>query len=538
MVLTLVLACSSPPPTLSVRRVQGGLEVVADRPLSHVRVTAPGVDTTVDPRGGERVFVPVELPRGERVAAAALGVVATVDVPPIPADVLLELPTGAPGVLLGPGDVVARSGDPAASATLRVVSAGTDLGAEPDGLIRVVHVGRRVVALGPPGTTQRLTLPSTVEDLPIEGGGGAFTVSWRLDAGEPVEVTGVDFPAGADGAADPARAPGVVVPPPLAGDAPWGFVAVGLHNPAAGAATVSVALELPGPAFAPRLPGGGAVARAVVTVPAGGDARAALPVFVDPALARPGPVEARVVVTDAATGAALAATPLTWRVATTDRAVAAFAASLPLSVGGLLLLGFGGPVFLRRTPVHELTLVACLGAVTFVVGAAFQLVGYGVAVALGPFAPFVTALFDDLFRVALLAALVTRVPRPGVASAAALTGFLMRGLALGGLHPGDLLYLGNQVVLVEANLWLAGLTRSPAWKAQGRWARTARLAAGFAPAQAASVALGLVTTSALYRLYWDPAWALAMVLLPGGAYVALAAALSAPLADELDRVAE
>lgn len=528
MVLTLALACSSPPPTLSVRRVQGGLEVVADRPLSRVRVTAPGVDTTVDPRGGERVFVPVELPRGERVAAAALGVVATVDVPPVPADVLLELPTGAPGVLLGPGDVVARTGDPAAAATVRLVSAGAG----------VVRVGRQVVAMGPPGTTRRLTLPSTVEDLEVEGGGGLFTVSWRLDAGEPVAVTGVDFPAGADGVADPARAPGVVVPPPLAGDAPWGFVAVGLHNPAAGAATVSVALELPAPAFAPRLPGGGAVARAVVTVPAGGDARAALPVFVDPALARPGPVEARVVVTDAATGAPLAATPLTWRVATTDRAVAAFAASLPLSLGGLLLLGFGGPVFLRRTPVHELTLVACLGAVTFVVGAAFQLVGYGVAVALGPFAPFVTALFDDLFRVALLAALVTRVPRPGVASAAALTGFLMRGLALGGLHPGDLLYLGNQVVLVEANLWLAGLTRSPAWKAQGRWARAARLAAGFAPAQAASVALGLVTTSALYRLYWDPAWALAMVLLPGGAYVALAAALSAPLADELDRVAE
>lgn len=515
---------------LDARRVPGGVEVVATAPIDAVRITGPGVDVSVARRASPTLFVPLSPPRGVTLRVEAGGAVDEVRVPALPAELWLELPTGSPAVWLAPGDVLVRAGDPAAPATLRLESVG-------DGA--VVRVGDRVLTLGPPGTRVAVPVPSAVTDLEVDGGGDAFTVSWRLERGPPVTIADARFPVGADGRPEPGRADGVAVIPPasLRRDAPWGHAAVALHNPAPSPVTVAVALSFGGPGFGVARPG--APERAVVaTLPAGGGGDVVLPVYVDPRAARDGPLDARVTVVDVATGAPLAARAPGWRAVRPDGALTLFVASLPLSLAGLALLGVGGRRFLAATPVPVLTLVACLAAVTFVVGAAFQLVGFGVAAALGPFAPFVTGLFDDLFRVALLGALVTRVPRPGVVSAAAVVGFLMRGLALGGLHPADLLYLGNQVALGEGFLWLAGLTRSDAWKSEGRLRRTARLALGFAPAQAAGAALGLVASSALYRLYWDPWYAAALVLLPGGLYVGVAAVLAAPLAAELDRVAE
>jgi hypothetical protein len=522
-----LLGCASEPVSLELDRVLGGVEVVASRPIREVVVTAGGREVRVERPPGARLFVPLEVPRGGTVRAEAAGAVATLAVPAIPADLLLELPRGAPPVLLDDGDVIARAGDPAAGATLRIVSAGSG----------TLFVGGVQVELGAPGTATAVPLPGTVESLRVSAGSDAVTVGWHLDRAAPVELGEVVFPVGADGESDVARAPDRVTLPPAGmggSETPWAFAAVRLHNPADVPRSVAVRLAVDDPAFA----GARGDATAVVALPAGGDGRALLPVFVAPRRATVGPVSVAVTVTDAGGRTPLASRRTTWQVTRPDGAALAFAASLPVSAGGLALLVWGAPVFLRRTPVPALTLIACLGTVTFVVGAAFQLVGFGVAAALGPFAPFVTALFDDLFRVALLAALVTRVPRPGAASAAAVVGFLMRGLALGGFHPADLLYLGNQVLLLEGNLWLAGITRDAAWKAEPRWRRTARLALGFAPAQALGVALGLLATQALYRLYWAPWYAALLVALPGFLYVVVAAVVSAPLADELDRVVE
>ncbi len=528
MALIPLAGCAPEPVVLEAARVPGGIDVIASAPITEVRVDGVRRAAAAPTR---RLFVPMEVPRGRDLGIEAGGGRISLRVPDLPADLFLELPVGAPPVLLDHGDRVVRAGDPAAGAVVRVVSAG----------VGTIDVGGREIALGPPGTSVAIPVPAAVPSFTVTGARDAVTVGWRLLDGPPVEIRALAFPVGADGVVDPARAADTVVPPPrwAALEGPWAHAAVTVANPAPAPRAVTVRLAIDDPAFAHRAPGAPtAEASAVLALPAGGVATAVLPVSVDPRAVRPGPVPVAVVVTDAGGSAPVAARRATWWVASDDGAAIAFLASLPVSAAGLLGIAVGGPRFLRRTPVPALTLVACLGAVTFVVGAAFQLVGLGVAAVLGPFAPFLTALFDDLFRVALLAALVTRVPRPGVAAAAATIGFLMRGVTLGGFHPADLHYLGTQVALGEAFLWGAGLTRGDAWKAEPPWRRTLRLVAGFAPAQAIGVALGLVATQALYRLYWAPGYAAALVLLPGFLYVVLAVALSAPLAAELDRVVE
>ncbi len=527
-----LLGCASEPVSLDVHRVPGGLEVATSAPVSRVVVSDGGVLATVDRPPSRRVFVPLDVPRGRTLHLEAGGGHADVYIPTVPADLLLELPEGAPPLPLEPGDFVVRAGAVPATATLRVVSAGAG----------VVRVGERTLTLGPRGTSTALRFPAELDHLEIEGGGETFTVGWRLAPAAPVDIGAVSFPVAADGSADASRAADAVVlalgfVPTSPG--PWGHAAIALTNPATAVRTFTVSLGIDDPAFAPRLPGWSrAEVAQAATLPAGGSGVVVLPVFVDPHLARVGPVDVRVTVREPGGTEPLASRTTRWTVVRPDGAALLFAASLPISAAGLFGLAWRGRRFLADTEVATLTLIACLGAVTFVVGAAFQLVGYGVAAALGPFAPFLTALFDDLFRVALLAALVTRAPRPGVVSAAVTVGFLMRGLALGGFHPADLLYLGNQIVLNETFLWLAGLTRGDTWKREPRWRRTLRLALGFAPAQAVGVALGLIATAALYRLYWAPWYAAALVVFPGFLYVVVAAVLSAPLADELDRVAE
>jgi hypothetical protein len=276
----------------------------------------------------------------------------------------------------------------------------------------------------------------------------------------------------------------------------------------------------------------------VVRVPAGGTAVAALPVYADLAAVEDGTYVRRLEILPLGAERAIHVVERPLVVGSGGTvAPAAFAMALAVSAAGFGWLATRGGARIRALPTADLLTIALVGALTFVVGAAFQLLGFGIAVLLGPFAPLVSGIFDDAFRACLLGALVTAIPRPGVVAAATIVGVIMRAVALGSVHPVDLLFAGTAVALHEAALWAVGVTRSPAWRDEPALRQWARLAAGFGLANAAAVGLGLASTAVLYRLYFAGWYVAFLVLVPGLLYVAAGAVLAVPFARSLRRVA-
>ncbi len=379
----------------------------------------------------------------------------------------------------------------------------------------------------------------------------------------PVTLREARFPADARGAPDRARPHDAVdLPPawwtttarrlglgtrPRDEQAPWAWEAVRVANPNPHAVTVIVrARTLRGAeedlAFRPRfrdLDGAVGAVAVLLQVPAEGEAVAVLPVHVDSAAVPEGVGERTRELVLLAPGVAepVAAVTRAWRVRRAGGARSlAFAAALVVS--GLGLAGLIGPGrrALRQARTADLVLVASFAALTFVVATAARVLGLGVASALGPFEPLVTGLVDDAFRTVLLASLITLLPRPGVAALATVIGWLLRGVALGSLHPGDILYLGSVAFWLESGLWLAGLTRDPGWRDESAVRQWARLTIGLGGANAMAALTGLITTMVLYRLHLA-GWYVAMLVgFPGFLYVALGCALAVPFARAIRQV--
>lgn len=373
-----------------------------------------------------------------------------------------------------------------------------------------------------------------------------------------------DFPADALGRPERARpVDAVELPPrwwsgfaarfglgtrPRDEQAPWAWEAVRVANAGPSPATVVIragtwegdALD---PAFRPRfrdLDGEVGVTAALLRVPAGGEAVAVLPVHVDGAGVPEGSGlrtrRVELLVPGRPEAVARAERPWQVRRSGSGRSVG-FGVAVGTSLIGLLgLLGPGGRA-LRQARTADLVVIASFAGMNFVVATASRVLGLGVGALLGPFEPLLTGLVDDAFRTVLLVSLLALIPRPGVMALATVVGWLLRGVALGSLHPADLLYLGSVAFWLEGALWLSGLTRDPAWREEPALRQWARLSLGFGGANAAAALSGLVTTMVLYRLYLADWYVALLVGLPGFAYVLVGCALAVPFARAARQVA-
>ena len=297
----------------------------------------------------------------------------------------------------------------------------------------------------------------------------------------------------------------------------------------------------PEPALAPRLRDQQDQHQvgALLEVPAHSDVTVRLPVWVDPEVLTTTrlALQREVVVVPLGSTEPVARSVRPWVVARAGTGLSlAFGLTTAISLLGLAMAALGGRRLLSRLTTTELVTIALFGSLTFVVATASQLLGHGLGAVLGPFAPFVTGWIDETFRTCLLATLVTLIPRPGVVALAAVLGWLLRGVALGSLHPGDLLYLGNVVVWLECWLWIAGLTRSVSWREESRVRRLLRLIVGFGIANVGASAAGLVSSMVLYRLWLDPRYAAALLAGPGFLYVAFGCWLAVDFAASLRKV--
>lgn len=374
----------------------------------------------------------------------------------------------------------------------------------------------------------------------------------------------ITFPADADGRADAGRAPGrVTLPSPFwdavlrhtrlgarswAAEIPWAWTAVAVRNDGERPINAVVRLRVTDEdgasvdAFRSRVrssDGDTGLVTGLLRVPPGSTSVARLPLYVDEA-ALPGRASAwtrRVELTPLGSDAPLLVDeqPLYVQRGSTATSLG-FAAVLLSMLAGLVLLAVRLGPWMRATSTSELVTIALFANLMFFFSAASHLVGLGAATVLGPFSSLVTGLLDDAFRFALLATLVTLLPRPGVVTLAILVHYLMRALALGGFQVTDPILLASAVLWLEGGLWLCGVTRSGDWRDESAGRRFARMGLAFSVASVVGIAVGLVVAAVLYRLYFA-GWYVALVLaVPGLLYTVIACWLATGFAASLRRV--
>jgi hypothetical protein len=387
----------------------------------------------------------------------------------------------------------------------------------------------------------------------------------RADAQAAVGLRALHLPADPRGAPRPGRSPDRLhLPAPwwraalgalglgtAARDpwAPFAYAGVEVHNSGPHDLQLSVSLRVedgggqPAPAFRPRLRGGeaetGAV-RALLRVPAGGAAVAALPIYLDEGALPEGEgalLQQAVVELRALGGPALlhsARRPFALARGSTW-ASAGLALALGAGAAGALLIALRLRAWLRL-PTATLMTIALFSSLSLIVSAGARLFATGLASLLGPLSVLVSGLVDDVLRVTLLATLLMLCPRRGVAALHALVGWLLGGVVLGDFSPTDVILVGGRALWLELGAALSGLSAGPAWTQGGRLSRWLRLSLGLGLAQLGASAAGVALHTTLYRLFMADWYVILVLAGPGFLYVALAAALSLPFAEALRRV--
>ncbi len=386
------------------------------------------------------------------------------------------------------------------------------------------------------------------------------TVLSRDEARRVLALEGIAFPATPTGAPEPARAPGRVSLPAPWWSAllrttglgtrgrdrrtPWAFQGVTLRNTGAEALNVVVRAQVlldgaPAAAFRPRVrrsAGGTGVVSGLLRVPPGDVATAALPLFVADEELPEGASSFQREITVTPLGGDQPlwrdVAPLHVRRGSTWVSLG-FLLGLIGALGGGLLIASRVGGWIRTSRTADLTTIAVFATLAFLISTAAAVLAGAAGAVLGPFQTFATGLVDDALRYALLATLVTLLPRPGVVTLSVLVTWLMRGVVLGGFGPIDVLFVGGQVFWLESCLWLAGLTRSGAWVESGAVSRWLRLGLGFGTASLLTSLSGLVLSMVLYRLYYAGWYVGALLALPGFLYVWLACGFATGFAESL-----
>jgi len=446
-------------------------------------------------------------------------------------------------------------------------------------VLRLAAPGEAVVEFGGteytvrttvPGERKILTLPVSIDgpsELLIRGAGLVRqttlqpTVVDSESARASLHLDSVVFPADESGDPEPARPVGRVTLPAAWWQAllqktgvgyraqdpygPWSFQAAHLFNHSTQPLNVVVSARVldasgqPAAAFQPRLrdrQGDTGEVSGLLRVPARANAMARLPFYVDPGQLPEGPSEW----TQEIRVTPLGSSEVLWvqrRVLQVQRGSTwislGFLVGLLGGLLGMVLVPMKTSDWLRELRTADLVTVAVFATLSFLISGASALLAAAASALLGPFAVFATNFADDVLRYALLATLITLLPRPGVATLTVLLTWLMRGVALGSFSPTDAITIGTQVFWLEGGLWLVGITRSSTWLEGSALARWLRLGSAFSVASVMTSLTGLAMAMVLYRLYYAPWYVAAVVAGPGFLYVWLACGMGTRFAHSL-----
>jgi len=567
---------------ISIESTQAGLTITSNQALS--RVSILGEDGAVIQerrldRATDVVYLRTGWQEGARSARVTTEAGTTTQEPIHEPPSGLEITVSAP---LGQGQSTAYDGD---TVSFTIVDAAAVQGAVsvapqrcPTGQCDVsIAIGEEFTSrLAAPG--ERVSLIADVSSpatavVTIDGDISTLHLApntvTATDAKESISIVAMPFPVNISGSRDIARPADRITLPArwwrtllekssLGSRSwgrydPWGFQAVNIHNSSDNAINLALrswVSEESGEIsmiFRPRLRdtenSSSGELNLLLRVPAQSTATAVYPLFIDSAAL---PMDQRVLPTwnrnieVAAIGSDQVlleqSEPLYVTRGNTSASAGIFI-SLGAAIMGLLLLARRGPRWLNTTNTSNLMTISMFGALCFLASSGGQLIGMGVAAVLGPFSSLLTGIIDDAFRAAFMVTLLTLVPKPGTAAMAVTVQALLSAIALGRVAPTDLIFVGNQIMWLEACLWLTGITRSGSWRQGSNLAVWFRVSLGFGLANLLITASGLVLSVVLYRFYFAP-WYVAMILLgPGFLYVFFGCAVAVPFAKSLREVA-
>jgi hypothetical protein len=567
---------------MSIESTQAGLTITSNLPLSRASILGEGGEV-IQERRLDRATHVVSLRTGWREGARSALVTTesgtttleSIDEPPLGTEITVSAPLGQGQSTVYDGDIVSFTIIDSAAVQGAVSVAPQTC---PDGQceVSITMAGESISRLAAPG--ERVSLIGDVTSptdavVTIEGSTSTVHLAPRTvtasDARESISIVDMPFPVSISGARDIARPADRITLPArwwrfllekssLGSRSwgrydPWGFQAVSIQNSSDNAINLALRSWVSGESgeismiFRPRLRdtehNSTGDLNLLLRVPARSTATAIYPLFLD---ATALPVDQRVLPTwernieVAAIGSDQIllerSEPLYVSRGNTS-ASAGILVSLGAAILGLLLLARRGPRWLNTTNTSNLMTISMFGALCFLASSGGQLIGMGVAAVLGPFSSLLTGIIDDAFRAAFMVTLITLVPKPGTAAMAVTVQALLSAIALGRVAPTDLIFVGNQIMWLEACLWLTGITRGGAWRQGSNLAVWLRVSLGFGLANLLITASGLVLSVVLYRFYFAP-WYVAMILLgPGFIYVFFGCAVAVPFAKSLREVA-
>lgn len=224
------------------------------------------------------------------------------------------------------------------------------------------------------------------------------------------------------------------------------------------------------------------------------------------------------------------------------------AAAVTLAAVALVACGLAFSVRCRRSALSGLKTrwlitITLFGAVSFAaVNVPTTLLNDGLHALLGPLAFLVTGMFHGVILYMLLAALVVLVPRPGVVTLLLTVRLLLGLLAFGHASPVALLLYGSQAVLLEAALYITGITAARGEGGEDRppAARNRRRCLLFALvcglADGLSTYLNIHSLAFLYRLFYAEWYIAAAVAVNGFLYSGIGGYCGVVLGDKLRTV--
>lgn len=555
LTLLLLLACSAPAPTVQARGSTRALQVESTVAFEEVRLLASDGSLRLLrrlPAPTRQLELPVELPPGHWFVVVD-GIHVAFQVAPATAlSLQVQTQPGSPWedapprmtvpVLRGATTevVIGLLSGPGAPQTVELAPLGTIPlvnGRE----LTTIQVGEQPIQLllDPSGPLERsLRLEPRVVEL--------------VELQEKISLNDSFFPADADGANDPARPAfqvnlGSPMWEPLRArlrsgrrsdvEAPWAFWSFSLSNQGDVPMDLVITLDFQDDAFRSRSRDGGRpVVSSLIRVPAGGQSRAVVPVYVDQRTVISGRYPVALSVGLPGSDQQLLRRELELFVSRSDGWSGAGFLSMLVAAGvGCTWVLWQLRRWLNLIPTAELMMISMVGSALFVVVGVSDLITVSFSALLGPFSVFLTGLPSEAARVMLLGGLLSMRPRPGTLSLALLVGWLMRGMALGAFAPTDPLFLGSSIFFGELCAWGAGLSRGQSWA--GLPHSWIRLSLAFCLPSVASALGGLTVHAVMYRLYYAP-WYLALIgIFPGFLYPFLSSFLAARLVRRLQQVA-
>ncbi|MBU4372909.1 MAG: hypothetical protein KJ714_00405 [Euryarchaeota archaeon] len=191
-------------------------------------------------------------------------------------------------------------------------------------------------------------------------------------------------------------------------------------------------------------------------------------------------------------------------------------------------------VIFRNFKTRHLVMISLFGTVAFAaVTVPMEFIGEVVRAMLGPFSFLITGIFYEIVLYAIITSLIILIPKIGVISILLLVRFILGGVIFGNFGPVMLLLFCFQAIMLEAALYLTGITRGIKLEE-----RRVLLGINLGVADALNSYVSFNLTMCLYRLFYADWYIITHLAISGFLYTFIGVLLGITLGKKLKKVVE